>query len=712
MDLKRRDLLEALGLASIGLAGRTVSKEHDLSFVTQAAATPGVGSTVNYTDDVIYQIITDRFQNGDASNDPSGELYSSDCSELRKYCGGDWQGITDRIRDGYLTDLGITAVWISPPFENITAVDSDTGASYHGYWSRDFKTPNPFFGGMAAFDELVSVAHDNGIKIIIDFVPNHTSPSTDDGELEDGALYDNGDYVAAYSDDPNDYFHHNGGTDYSTYEDGIYRNLYDLADLDHQETFIDQYLRDAIKQWLDRGIDGIRVDAVAHMPPLWQKTLLDTIYDHKPVFTFGEWFLGADEHDQRYYDFSNDSGMGLLDFRFGHEIRQVLRDFTDDWYGFWDVLEETAAEHDQVTDQLPFIDNHDMERFTDSGGAVNTDMALAVLLTSRGTPTIYYGTEQYLQGGADPDNRRPMPSFDTTTTAYTVISKLASLRRSNPALAYGDTQQRWINSDVLFYERGFGDNVVLVGINRSQTEYTISGLATDLPEGTYADRLDGALDGFSTTVNNDGSIGAFDIGPQTVGVWEHTGNTSTPTLGHVGPTMGRTDHTVTIDGRGFGSTTGSVQFGSTNAPVNAWSDAQIQATVPSVAAGYHDVTVTDANGVQSNAFDGFEVLTAEQVSVRFVVEDATTDTGENVYLVGNVHELGEWDTARAVGPFFNQVVHQYPDWYYDSNVPAGTTLEFKFIKIDETGAVTWESGSNRQYTTPTSGTDEYVDVWK
>lgn len=246
MDLKRRDLLEALGLASIGLAGRTVSKEHDLSFVTQAAATPGVGSTVNYTDDVIYQIITDRFQNGDASNDPSGELYSSDCSDLRKYCGGDWQGITDRIRDGYLTDLGITAVWISPPFENITAVDSDTGASYHGYWSRDFKTPNPFFGGMAAFDELVSVAHDNGIKIIIDFVPNHTSPSTDDGELEDGALYDNGDYVAAYSDDPNDYFHHNGGTDYSTYEDGIYRNLYDLADLDHQETFIDQYLRNEI----------------------------------------------------------------------------------------------------------------------------------------------------------------------------------------------------------------------------------------------------------------------------------------------------------------------------------------------------------------------------------------------------------------------------------------------------------------------------------
>ncbi|WP_158057182.1 alpha-amylase family glycosyl hydrolase [Halorussus halophilus] len=713
MRTNRRDLLKALGFGSVGLAGSHAAGEYDLSFVTQASAATGTGSKVNFADDVIYQIVTDRFHDGNSGNNPSGELYSSDCSNLRKYCGGDWQGVIDKIQDGYLTEMGITAVWVSPPFENITEVDSDSGASYHGYWARDFKDPNPFFGDMAKFEELISVAHNNDIKVVIDFVPNHTSPSTSDGQLEDGALYDDGSYVTSYSDDPNSYFHHNGGTDYSSYEGQIYRNLYNLADFDHHETYIDQYLKDAIKQWLDKGIDGIRVDAVAHMPPLWQKTLMDTIYDHQPVFTFGEWFLGADQYSQKYYDFSNDSGMSLLDFRFGQEIRQVLRDFSDDWHGFWDVLQETQNQHDQVIDQVPFIDNHDMPRFTvDSGGEVNTDMALAVLLTSRGAPTIYYGTEQYLQGGNDPDNRKPMPGFDRTTTAYNVIKKLAPLRQSNAALAYGDTEQRWINSDVFFYEREFGDNVVLVGINRSQTWYDVDGLFTALPQGSYSDQLDGILDGFSTSVNSDGSIDTFSMGPRTVCVWEYTGDTTSPALGHVGPTMGTPGHTVTIDGEGFGSSTGSVQFGSTDATVVSWSDTQVQAEVPAVAGGYYDVTVTDAGGTSSSAYTDFEILSGDQVSVRFVVNDATTETGENVYVVGNVHELGNWDTARAVGPFFNQVVHEYPNWYYDVNLPAGRDIEFKFIKKDGSGNVTWESGSNRTYTTPSSGTGEYTDTWK
>ncbi|AFK18262.1 alpha-amylase [Haloferax mediterranei ATCC 33500] len=713
MSFDRRTFLKGLGLSAIGLAGGTGAGNDDLAFVSQAAAATPPEQTVNFADDVIYQLISDRFRDGNPNNNPTGELASDDCSNLRKYCGGDWQGIIDKIQSGYLTDLGVSAVWISPPFENITAVDSDIGTSYHGYWARDFTDPNEFFGDMETFKQLVDVAHQNGIKVVIDFVPNHTSPSTSDGELEDGALYDNGSYVAAYNDDPKSYFHHNGGTDYSSYEDQIYRNLYNLADFDHHEAYIDQYLKDAIKQWLDAGIDGIRVDAVAHMPPKWQKTLVDTIYDHRPVFTFGEWFLGADQSNPRYYEFSNDSGMSLLDFRFGQEIRQVLRDFTDDWYGFRDMLQETESEHDQVIDQVPFIDNHDMPRFTVADGDTrNTDMALAVLLTSRGTPAVYYGTEQYLTGGNDPDNRKPMPSFDTTTTAYKVIQALTSLRSSNPALAYGDTEERWINSDVFVYEREFGDNVVLVAINRSLDWYDVSGLQTSLPEGTYDDALGGTLDGFSTTVNTDGSIDTFSVGPQTVCVWEHTGTTAEPALGHVGPTMGQPGHTVVLSGDGFGSTEGSVEFGTTSASITSWSNTEIEATVPAVSGGYYDVTVTDANGAQSDPFSGYEVLSGDQISARFVVNDATTDVGENVYVVGNVHELGDWDTDRAVGPFFNQVVHEYPNWYYDVNLPAGTDIEFKFVKIASDGTVTWESGSNRQYTTPTDSTGEYSGTWK
>ncbi|ELZ87682.1 cyclomaltodextrin glucanotransferase [Haloferax elongans ATCC BAA-1513] len=713
MPFDRRTFLKGLGLSAIGIAGSTGAGSDDLAVVSQASAATPPGHAVNFADDVIYQIISDRFHDGNSDNNPTGELGSDSCSNLRKYCGGDWQGIIDKIQSGYLTDLGVSAVWISPPFENITAVDSDIGTSYHGYWARDFTDANQFFGDMETFEQLVSVAHQNDIKVVIDFVPNHTSPSTSDDELEDGVLYDNGSYVAAYNDDPESYFHHNGGTDYSSYEGQIYRNLYNLADFDQHETYIDQYLKDAIEQWLDLGIDGIRVDAVAHMPPKWQKTLVDTIYDHKPVFTFGEWFLGADQSNPRYYEFSNDSGMSLLDFRFGQEIRQVLRDFTDDWHGFKAMLDETAAEHDQVIDQVPFIDNHDMPRFTVEGGDTrNTDMALAVLLTSRGTPTVYYGTEQYLTGGNDPDNRKPMPSFDTTTTAYEVIQELTALRSSNPALAYGDTQERWINPDVFIYEREFGDNVVLVAINRSLDWYDVSGLVTSLPEGTYDDVLGGTLDGFSTTVNADGSIDTFSFSPQTVCVWEYTGTTTEPALGHVGPTMGQPGHTVVLSGEGFGSTEGTVEFGSTAASIVSWSDTEIEATVPAVAGGYYDITVTDANGVQSDAFSGYEVLSGDQISARFVVNDATTDMGENVYVVGNVHELGNWDPDRAVGPFFNQVVHEYPNWYYDVNLPAGADIEFKFVKIADDGTVTWESGSNRTYTTPTDSTGEYTGTWK
>ncbi len=90
------------------------------------------------------------------------------------------------------------------------------------------------------------------------------------------------------------------------------------------------------------------------------------------------------------------------------------------------------------------------------------------------------------------------------------------------------------------------------------------------------------------------------------------------------------------------------------------------------------------------------------MTVRFVVSGATTIPGESVYLSGHVAELGVWDTAKAVGPMYNQVLYAYPTWYYDVSVPANTTLQYKFFKKNGT-AVTWQSGSNRTFTTPASG---------
>ena len=110
---------------------------------------------MNFNTDVIYQIVTDRFYDGDTANNPKNGMYDGNKKNLKKYFGGDWKGITDKIKSGYLNDMGITALWISQPVENIYSVFSDGSTSYHGYWARDFKKTNPAFGNMEDFKNLV-----------------------------------------------------------------------------------------------------------------------------------------------------------------------------------------------------------------------------------------------------------------------------------------------------------------------------------------------------------------------------------------------------------------------------------------------------------------------------------------------------------------------------------------------------------------------------
>jgi glycosidase len=446
----------------------------------QAAPDTAVGNKQGFNTDVIYQIVTDRLADGNSANNPTGSAFSSGCTQKKLFCGGDWKGIQNKIEDGYLTGMGITAIWISQPVENITAVLNYSGTNstaYHGYWARDFKRANPAFGTMTDFTNMINAAHARNIKVIIDFAPNHTSPAsaTDTTFGENGKLYDNGALLAGYGSDPNGYFHHNGGTDFSTLESGIYRNLFDLADLNHNSATVDAYMKAAIKVWLDLGIDGIRMDAVKHMPFGWQKSLMSYIQGYKPVFTFGEWYLSENEVDPANHYFANRSGMSLLDFQFAQKVRQVFKDGSANMTSLNQMVSDTAGQYSHVGDQVTFIDNHDMPRFQVAGASGRKlEQALAFTLTSRGVPAIYYGTEQYMQGTGDPDNRAMMTSFATTTPAYGLVARLAPLRKSNPAIAYGTTQQRWVNNDVLIYERNFGNNVAVVAINRNRRSAALS----------------------------------------------------------------------------------------------------------------------------------------------------------------------------------------------------------------------------------------------
>jgi glycosidase len=677
--------------------------------------------------EVIYQIVIDRFFDGStANNNPSQSsgLYDSTKTNWRLYWGGDLTGIQQKV--SYLAGMGVTAIWILPPVDNLnTNIPDGQGnptASYHGYQARDFKRIEEHFGDTSNtwtdFDNLVTTAHQNGIKVIVDFAPNH---STTDNAGEFGALYDNGTFLGNYTSDSNGYFHHNGNI--SNFDDRYqlqYYALFDLADLNQENATIDAYLKAAAQQFQQHGVDGFRIDAVKHATWGWEYSFANSIYTYGDSFLFGEWYQG-NTSDPLYHDsykFANKSGISLLDFPLNTAIRDVFGSSNTNFSEIDGVLSTESGNFTWKEDLVTFIDNHDMARFLSINNNNNRlHEAMAFTLTTRGIPCIYYGTEQYLHndtnGGTDPYNRNMMSGFSTTTTAYQLMNKLSTLRHNNPAVSYGSTGQRWINSDVYIYERRFFGSTVLVAINKNDSSsYSITGLNTALPAGTYTDYLNGLLGGSSITVSTgsggNNPVTNFTLAAHTVAVWQLTEGAAPPEVGSIGPTSGQSGVKVTIAGRNFGSTAGSVKFGTTTATINSWTPTQIVCTTPSVTNGVYNVTVTNSSSQVSNGIQ-YTVLTAKLIPVTFTVNNASpTQVGDYIFLTGNTVELGTWSTTwdGAVGPMLTP---NYPNWFLNASVPAGQTIQFKFIKIAANGTVTWEAGNNHQYTVPTSGTG-FVNV--
>jgi glycosidase len=398
---------------------------------------PVAATAADFKREVVYQIITDRFFDGStANNNPpqSAGLYDSTKTNWRAYWGGDLQGIQQKM--SYLAGMGVTAIWISPPVDNLNANIPDGNgnptASYHGYQGRDFKRVEEHSGDAsntwAAFDNLVTAAHQNGIKVIVDFAPNHT---TQDNAGEFGAFYDNGTFVGNYTNDTNGYFHHNGNI--QNWDDRYqvqYYTLFNLADLNQTHPTVDAYLKASAKLFQDHGVDGFRIDAIKHLNWGWQYSLANSIYTYKDSFLFGEWYQSG-TNDPLYrdsYKYSNKSGISMLDFPLNTAIRNVFGSNAN----FSEIENVLVAEANNFTwdeDLVTFIDNHDMTRFpTVNSSQARLHQALAFILTQRGIPCIYYGTEQYLvnntSGGGDPYNRPMMNSFSTTTTAYTLTSQI------------------------------------------------------------------------------------------------------------------------------------------------------------------------------------------------------------------------------------------------------------------------------------------------
>jgi hypothetical protein len=311
-----------------------------------------------------------------------------------------------------------------------------------------------------------------------------------------------------------------------------------------------------------------------------------------------------------------------------------------------------------------------------------------------------------------------MSSFSTTPTLYKLIQKLSPLRRTNPALRYGSSAQRWINNDVYIYERKFFNDVVLVALNKSTTTgYNITGLNTAMAPGAYSDQLAGLMGGSSITVTSgtggNNPVNAFTLGAGQAAVWSYVaGAPGTPEVGNVDPVIGRTGNVVAVTGKGFGSTTGTVTVGGVSAATSYWTDTEVDFTVPAGApTGTQQIVVTKAGGGASNGMS-YNVLGGPQIPVTFTVNNATpTNFGDNIFLTGSIPELGNWSTSRdtAVGRL---VAPSYPSWFGMASVPASTSMQFKFINIKADNSVVWEADPNHSWTSPAGGTAFVTVNWQ
>jgi cyclomaltodextrin glucanotransferase len=413
-----------------------------------------------FNDGVIYFAVVDRFYNGNPANDRgrNPDSYDASRSDWFRYWGGDLNGVIMKL--DYLRELGASALWLTPIFDQIDGLVDVEGrgmAGYHGYWAKDFKRLDEHLAGSpedvrvfasdnTVVDRLVRAMRGMEMRLVLDIVCNHSSPAQrvdTGGRPTKGEIYDDGVLLTSYDDDRLGWYHRNGGVsnwcDKAQVENA---ELCGLADFNESHIGYRNYIKEAMRMWLDKGADAFRVDTVKHMPLwFWQEFVSDMVF-HKPeLFIFGEWFQGGC-YDDLSVQFANKSGMGMLDFGLQRALEEALA--RNSGLGF--ELVENVFSRDTLFDDVrrlvTFIDNHDMPRFMSAGATERrVDMALALILTCRGTPCIYYGTEQYLHndtnGGADPYNRPMMERWDTGTPAFLLVKRLAAVRRENPAVQYG-----------------------------------------------------------------------------------------------------------------------------------------------------------------------------------------------------------------------------------------------------------------------------------
>lgn len=422
----------------------------------------------DWDESVIYFMVTDRFFDGNESNNTASgaKTYGKDNAGL--YHGGDFAGITQKL--DYLEDLGINTIWITPIVENIPGVTvTDTGkedvpynAAYHGYWASDFTKLNPTLGTKEEFQTLIDQAHNRGIRIMVDIVVNHAGYDTDFPDM-----IRSGDDIVSGSDQKD--------------------SLSNLPDFKTEDPAVSAQLVKWQTQWVkDFGIDYFRVDTVKHVEnDTWaelKNALTEVDSDFKMI---GEYAGGG------YASNGNTLGTGEmdsdLDFDFNDQATNFVKGNISSVENFL-ASRNSALNNTYMTGQ--FLGSHDEDGFKQKllDGGMKEDAATAasmvaasLQITAKGQPVIYYGEEIGLTGLNNYPYQTNRYDFDWTMVnsdnkTYQHYKKMLSIRNAyTDVFARGD-RKTILASDENGYDivsRSYKGTKLYVGLNIKDVAQTV-----------------------------------------------------------------------------------------------------------------------------------------------------------------------------------------------------------------------------------------------
>jgi glycosidase len=472
-------------------------------------------------DGPLYFVFTDRFRNGDPTNDGR----SGATAPIADWNGGDFAGVTAALREGYFDRLGVRALWLSPVNSNTPAVgrgsDGRNYSGYHGYWVNRARDTDAHWGSLDALRALNAEAHRHGIRVLYDLVHNQLHREHPYFMDHQRAGWFNGDGNCVC-----------GGPGCSWDDRALdcwFTNY--LPDVNWGSMAVADAMLDDAWWWLtETDADGFRVDAVKHMNYLGTTNLRATLdrweTGNARMYTVGETFTGADGHElvRRYI------GRNALHAQFDFPLYWSIRRAFAASQGSMGDLEASVQTSERAfgdAPMSPFLGNHDIPRFmSEAAGQLmgnlqdqafnnpppppDSDapyerMALAwtFTLTQRGVPLIYYGDEVGLPGTADPDNRRMMrfgaelSPREQRLLAH--VQAVSTLRSTHAGLRRGARRSLHTDGDGYVYARGTGNDVALIALNRGTTARTVSVRVSDVdvPDGTT---LRDALGGPAVTV--------------------------------------------------------------------------------------------------------------------------------------------------------------------------------------------------------------------